>query len=926
MNTYNYYSISPLLNAIVSLFCYIYLFKNKMSKPLKARTLQFFILSIFFWSINYFFWQISGDEKTALFLCRLLMVGAIFIPVTFLHFVITFLELDKQKEGKFIKYAYAVGLFFLLADFTPFFINRVEPRLFFKFWPVPSWLFHPFLFLFLFVIIYSYFLFFKNYSKKSAVERNQIKYIFYGTLIGFVGGSTNYFLWYNIKIPPYGSIGVLAYIVTITYCIIKYDLMDIDLASRKFISHILVWLTIVIPFFAIIILFNPSNVWTLPLLSMATLLMLISHNKLNKIFEPAMMGDKYAYIQDIRKLAKEHENEVFHTTDDLMTSLMPRLQQAIHVKNIAVFLVKSGESSFIFFKQFGEYDVSNETISLDDPLVSLLLSTKNLIMKDTIPSSEKYKDTIIETMNKIKAEVAYPLFVDNKLVGILFLGAKTNNIIFNNNDLQELNDLVRTSEHKLSMTLYNERQREIINIAKRMGEAKDFQKLADYIKRSVMRAMDLLSIRIFFYDEKKKIYTNYSFHVLQGKKDILNSIDENNYFIRFLTQKQVPVFARDIFRSADELQLDDLKIAAQVTKKIDASMIIPVICTGKLWGFIVLGAKQTGEEFSMNDFTNCTILMSNASSAIENIVLSDISVRDQLTQLHNRRYLVQMINEEVPKAIQYKRMLVIYLIDIDHFKKINDTLGHAKGDVVLQKVSATISKYVRQMDILVRYGGEEIVILRSVDSLREAEEYGERIRMSIEQEEELSALQVTISIGFSILIPDVFEEGLSYDLTFIRQLMLHDADKGLYNAKNLGRNRICFGGEIKLKDVLGEGFHIKVAIINDDESMAKKQKGFFHASDCEIKIVNTSNWESLISEWCPDVVLFDARYNEKWKDILSKVTGRHITAIVGVCVVNIDEEMRNELQKMGIKKIFVGQGEAREITSWIRDAKESILS
>jgi diguanylate cyclase (GGDEF)-like protein len=924
MSTYNYYSISPLLNAIVSLFCYIYLFKNNLNK--KVKTLQFFILSIFFWSINYFFWQISTNAVLALFLCRLLMAGAIFIPVTFLHFVITFLELDEEKEGKIIKYAYFIGLFFLLSDFTPFFINRIEPRLFFEFWPIPGFLFHPFLFSFLLVIIYSYFLFFKNYSKKSAVERNQIKYIFYGTVIGFIGGSTNYFLWYNIQIPPYGNIGVIAYVVTITYAIIKFNLMDIDFESRKFISHVLVWLVVLVPFIIFITLFGPSSEWMLPLISLATFVMMIFHNKLNKIFEPTMLGDKYAYIKDIRKLNIEHEKEIFHTTDELMSSLMPRLQEVIHIENISVVLVKNGDLDFIVFKQFGKYDVSKEKISLDDPLILLLLNTKTLIVKDLISSVEKDRDKIIKTMNRIKAEVACPLFVENKLVGVLFLGTKTNNIIFNQEDLKEINDLVKTSVYKLNLTLHNERQREIIDIAKRMGEFKDFQKLSDYLGRAIMRSMDLVSIVIFLYDEKKKIYTKYMAHFLNPKNEVPNSIDENNYFVRFLAQKQVPIFARDVFKSADELQLDDLKIAAKMTKELYGSMIIPIVCGGKIWGFVSLGMKQTGEEFSKNDFTNCTILMSSISSAIENIVLADISVRDQLTELHNRRYLLQKINEEVPKAIQYKKMLALYLIDIDYFKKINDTLGHSKGDFVLKKVSATISKNVRQMDVLVRYGGEEIVILRSVETLQKAEEYGERIRTCIENEESLSSLQVTVSVGFSILNTYTTEENLTYDLTFIRQLMLHDSDKGLYNAKNLGRNRTCFGGEIELKDVLGKGFRLKVAIISDNASMAKKQSGFFNMNDCDVKIVDTSDWELLIHEWSPDVILFDSRYNEKWKEILPKVTARHVTAIVGVCVITMDEELRNELHKMSVKKIFMGQGELGEITSWVRDTKENILS
>ncbi len=164
------------------------------------------------------------------------MAGAIFIPVFYFHFVVSFLNLI-GKYKRVIYGGYGLALGFLLLDFTPYFVRSVEPELFFPFWPKPGVFYHPFLFMFFSFVVYGWYLLLKTLAKeKEKIRKQQIKYFLLGTGIGFICGSTNYFLWYGIPIPPYLNALVSIYVVLTGFAIIKYHLFEI----RVILTEILV--------------------------------------------------------------------------------------------------------------------------------------------------------------------------------------------------------------------------------------------------------------------------------------------------------------------------------------------------------------------------------------------------------------------------------------------------------------------------------------------------------------------------------------------------------------------------------------------------------------------------------------------------------------------------------------------------------------
>ena len=243
----SYFAFSGFLNFVVSVFIGILVYlkgKDKMENKIFALL----TLSAAFWSFGYYFWQVSTKENSALFWSRFLMVGVIFIPIFYFHFIVTFLDLT-EKYKKALYGGYSLSFLFLILDFTPYFVRNVEPKLFFPFWPKPGIFFHHFLLLFFSFMLYSWYLLIKELRKtKEKIRQQQIKYFLLGTGISLICGSTNYFLWYNIPIPPYLNIFVPIYVILTAFAILKYHLFEIRVILIEILVGVMGTLLLLLPF------------------------------------------------------------------------------------------------------------------------------------------------------------------------------------------------------------------------------------------------------------------------------------------------------------------------------------------------------------------------------------------------------------------------------------------------------------------------------------------------------------------------------------------------------------------------------------------------------------------------------------------------------------------------------------------------------
>ena len=161
--------------------------------------------------------------------------------------------------------------------------------------------------------------------------------------------------------------------------------------------------------------------------------------------------------------------------------------------------------------------------------------------------------------------------------------------------------------------------------------------------------------------------------------------------------------------------------------------------------------------------------------------LKEQANRDPMTNMHNRRYFAQMSEKIVSIAKRTKEPLGFMMIDIDNFKKVNDTYGHNVGDEVIKMLANKLISRVRESDIAARFGGEEFAIILPNTDLKSASEVAETIRLEVEQIKYNDNLHFTISIGVS---------ELNHEDTKSVTEALNNSDKALYEAKASGRNRV----------------------------------------------------------------------------------------------------------------------------------------
>jgi len=157
--------------------------------------------------------------------------------------------------------------------------------------------------------------------------------------------------------------------------------------------------------------------------------------------------------------------------------------------------------------------------------------------------------------------------------------------------------------------------------------------------------------------------------------------------------------------------------------------------------------------------------------------LQELSIRDYLTNLFNRRYLEETLEREIQRAERTQSPLGVILVDVDHFKQINDTLGHPTGDIVLQELGKLLAGQIRQSDIACRYGGDEFVLILPDTSRHTTKERAESLQYKAR---DLNLpVPITISLGMA-----VFPENGTTSETILKS-----ADTALYQAKREGRNR-----------------------------------------------------------------------------------------------------------------------------------------
>jgi len=322
--------------------------------------------------------------------------------------------------------------------------------------------------------------------------------------------------------------------------------------------------------------------------------------------------------------------------------------------------------------------------------------------------------------------------------------------------------------------------KQLLEISKSLNSVIDFSTLIEALLYTCMGQMKTLGVAIFtkknFDASCFQLNRNYCGFELQN--DYEYSIPEEHPLIKLLNQQNTCMTLSDI-KKAVEI---DSPIRCLIA--LDPTLVIPLKAKNHINGILVLGEQITAEPYSAYEKEHILNIASLAAIAISNAALLEMTTTDMMTHLKLKHYFYTVLMEKLETCNSEKIPLSVLMLDIDFFKRFNDTYGHACGDVVLQMVASVIQQNTRNQDMAARYGGEEFVVMLCDTPASTARKIGERIRNSIENLDILydgQHLNLTISVGIAEYNPNIDQTAKN---------LVDRADKALYTSKQTGRNKV----------------------------------------------------------------------------------------------------------------------------------------
>ena len=264
------------------------------------------------------------------------------------------------------------------------------------------------------------------------------------------------------------------------------------------------------------------------------------------------------------------------------------------------------------------------------------------------------------------------------------------------------------------------------------------------------------------------------------------SVELTNHLESFLGEKERAIFIESMKKKSGILK------AYKLFVKLGFELIVPLRFKDRINGLLCLTQKEQtfGEEYNEDEKRYMGIIAGFASVAIENARLYEMATLDRKTKLYNHGFFANRLAQEVERAERYSTDLTLMILDLDHFKRVNDKYGHMIGDEVLIEVSRSIRHQVRNFDVPARFGGEEFTVILPETDTKSADTVAQRLKNAIK------GLVFTTPKGkFSISV-SIGVAGFMHESNMTDNVLISHADYALYHAKEHGRDRIALYSDI----------------------------------------------------------------------------------------------------------------------------------
>lgn len=461
--------------------------------------------------------------------------------------------------------------------------------------------------------------------------------------------------------------------------------------------------------------------------------------------------------------------------DEVLNQILMIARDYFHLQNVAILLLDKNTQELQVRSQIG-WDAGMDELKfpLDKGISGSAARLKRPVYVPDVSKDARY----VVSAQSTRSEVAVPLMVRDEVVGVLDCQSERLNFFDS-----ETIDLLTLFSTQASMALQNARlysleqhraaQLEAINaIAKQTTAVLDLKDLLGKVCSLVRQSFSGDHVSVLLRDDQELVLRAHEGGLVQ------RGADEESQRIGDAIAWRCMATGRTVVENDVSRVPQYLPMFEQTRSK----MCIPLISFGQTLGVLALDSSRINS-FQVSDAQPLESVADICATAIQNAYyverVRQLAYIDGLTGIFNRRYFEMRIAEEMERARRYNTSLAVIMLDIDHFKRLNDEFGHLLGDEVLRQVSSVFSQQLRKIDVVCRYGGEEFAVLLPQTTTEQAFSVAEKLRREVAGYRFPGVPRpVTISAGAAA---HPLHGGT-------RDEVVKAADSALYTAKQAGRN------------------------------------------------------------------------------------------------------------------------------------------
>ena len=461
--------------------------------------------------------------------------------------------------------------------------------------------------------------------------------------------------------------------------------------------------------------------------------------------------------------------------DEVLNQVLAIVRDYFHLQHGSIMLLDETSQKLLVRAHFGDSEmVPGFFVPFGKGITGAAAKARRPIYSPDVTADSRY----INNVDSTRSELAVPLMVRDEVVGVL--DCQSDLPAFFDNETVDLLTLFATqaSIGLLNAKLYSQLQRraaqlEAINaIAKRTTVELDLKELLDRLCTQLPQSFPVQSVSIFLRDEDGDLILRAQQGELPSRLK-LGEVLPHSYACTLHEDAHAPYCG------------DPSECPATCFPEGHTEVCLPLVSFGENIGLLVCATAQD-KSFLANDIQALESVADILATATQNARYVDrvrqLAYRDGLTGVFNRRYFESRLVDEVTRAARYGGGVSVLMIDLDHFKKINDDFGHMLGDDVLREVSAIFVRNLRKVDVVCRYGGEEFAIVLPATQGASAASVANKLRRAVANSHFPGVpYPVTVSVGVS----EFPANGIT------RDDIVRSADSALYEAKEAGRNRVC---------------------------------------------------------------------------------------------------------------------------------------